>query len=122
MKAALVLGVVLLVGGASWWYWRSNGAPPAGIAAIVDFPEDYSTCTVSLEGSTNGHDISCQVVGSYLRDSLKLTPGAGVLIRPRGKSSQESWHAMTEQVHAAGFLIVPYMGRGITAEAPRGDR
>jgi len=87
----------------------------------VDFPEDYSTCTVIIDGSTNGHDISCQVVGSYLRDSLKPTLGAGVLIRPRGKSSQESWHAMTEQVHAARFLVVPYMGRGMTAETRRGD-
>ena len=51
-----------------------------------------------------------------MRDTLKLRLDAGVLIRPRGNADG---HAMTEQVYAAGYLIVPYMG-GI--EMAHGDR
>jgi hypothetical protein len=122
MKSVLTVLVVLGIAGLCWWYWTKERAAPPGIAAIVDFPENYSTCTVSLGGSTTGRSLPCQDVGAYLRKDLKLSAGAGVLIRPRGKSSRESWEAMTNQIHDAGFLIAPWMGGGITPEVNRGDR
>ena len=93
-----------------------------GIAAIVDLSENDSTCTVSLDESNTGHFVPCVDVGAYLRKDLKLRAGAGVLIRSMGKSSRDSREAMTSQVHEAGFLIVPWMGPGITPETKRGDR
>jgi hypothetical protein len=65
--------------------------------------------------------VSCQAVGDYLGNTLKLPPGAGVLIRARGDFGHSS-HAIADQVLAAGFLLVPDMGAGITAQPPRGDR
>jgi hypothetical protein len=119
MKAAVLLGVVALLIGALWWYRvTSSGAPP-GVVAIVEVPKDYATCGVGAGGSL--HDVPCSDVGGYLRHTLKLGSDVGVLIRPLGNSSTESSHAMTEQVHAAGYLIVPYMG-GIGPEVVRGDR
>jgi hypothetical protein len=108
MKAAVLLSVVALVAliaSALWWYLGAGGPAPSGIVAIVDVPGDYSTCSVGLNGSL--HDVPCRDVGGYLRDTLKLRLDAGILIRPRGNADG---HAMTEQVHAAGYLIVPYMG------------
>ena len=119
MKAArLGFLVVLATAGLCWWHWTSNIAVPRGIAAIVYVPEDHSTCTVVPGGSTTGLHVSCQAVADYLGNTLKLTPGAGVVIKAHGELS----HALSDQLVAAGFLLVPDMGAGITAETPRGDR
>ena len=115
MKVLLgVVALVALMASALWWYLEAARPAPSGIVAIVDVPGDYSTCSVGLNGSL--HDVPCRDVGGYLRDTLKLRLDAGVLIRPRGNADG---HAMTEQVYAAGYLIVPYMG-GI--EMAHGDR
>jgi len=121
MKAAVLLGVLALIAAGFWWYRvTSSAAPSSGTVAIVDVPGDYSTCTVGVTGSYK--NVPCPDVGSYLRNTLKLGSDAGVLVRPRGSSSPEVSHAMTEEVHAAGYLIVPYMGDGIGPEMVHGDR
>ena len=85
--------------------------------------ENYSTCTVLLEASkTGGRDVSCHDVGDYLRNVLKLRRGAGILVTPQGKYSPDAEKAMTDQMLASGFLLVPYMGRGISAVGSGGDR
>jgi hypothetical protein len=119
MKAAILLGVIVLIAGVWWWYRVSSLASPPGVTATVDVPGDYSICTVGLDESRQA--VPCSNVGSYMRDAMKLSSDTGVLIRPGSHYSGDSIHSMTEQVHAAGYLIVPYTG-GIAPEVSRGDR
>jgi hypothetical protein len=118
VKTAVRVGVVALIFVAICWYRVSGRATPS-IVATVDVPRDYSNCSVSFGGSPR--DVPCRDVGSYLRGTLKLGSDVGVLIRPTCNSSGESVHLMTEQVHAAGYLIDPDMG-GICPDVVRGDR
>lgn len=120
-RVATVLVLLLGVTAVYWWRWTPKSNAPDGIAAVIDLPENDSICTVSLGGSTTRREVACQNVVTYLRNSLRLEPGAGIVIRHRGKYGPAS-SAVTNQMHSAGFLIVPDMGPGIGPDVPRGDR
>ena len=117
LGVALVLGVV----GYNWWLDLTRGARALGHAsAIITISEGHTACAVRRYGE-KASDVPCDHVGAYLRETLKLNPGAAVGITTVGKVSPDAVSAISQELSARNFKVAAVLRVGFVTE-PGGGR
>jgi hypothetical protein len=115
-----VVLIVLMAAGYGWWLRLTKGVRAVGQAdAVVIISEGRAVCSVRRADTKTRHDVPCRDVGSYLRNDLRIGPGAAVGITAVGKVGRDAVAAVSSDLSGNGYKIAGIMRVGLIGEPAR---
>ena len=112
---------VLLVGAFSWYLYISKDARRRDSAQFaIAFRKDLAQCTVSQRDFSHAHALACGSVEAYIRDQLKVPPGARFVIFDMGDSPRTEMDLLASTLQQHGYRLVGRLSAIISE--PASDR
>ena len=112
---------VLLVGAFSWYLYISKDARRRDSAQFaIAFRKDLAQCTVSQRDFSHAHALACESVETYIRDQLKVPPGARFVIVDLGDSPRTETDLLASTLQQHGYRLVGRLSAIISE--PASDR
>jgi hypothetical protein len=113
LSAVLIL---LAVDGAWWWHLGRPARALDAAAAMVRLSDQDTACEVLRHGNNHGQRMPCSTVPQYLRETLKLAPGASIGIAVLGHVMDSPVNAMSAELIRSGYQVPGVIHVGFVTE------
>ena len=106
----LVVLILVGVGSYIWWLHLTHGVRALGRAdATIIISDRRPACAVRASARNARREVPCREVSTYLRNDLRLSPGALVGITAVGKVGRDKVATLSSDLAAHGFKIAGVM-------------